>query len=394
MNTLTRGVASTASAAFTAHTALPSRHQSTLRPSSFTCNTLKRQRSQPTSITRAALSTGFFRAAAAAATISFTSLIYPAQSYATVASPNLNSPSTAFSSDPNHHYVVSGSPSTSNEAPLRVNASPSSVVGVSKSSIHDYRSASLDPISIGAAVTSTNLPQTDESAKGEMMLAARLITAVMMGVMLGVERSATALNLGIRSITVISLSSAIFSLFLTYSDHLFPTSVSTVGYSTLAFGIASQMTPVATALLLACVTSIAVYVVMRVKYFYYNQKHFGANQKISSNLSLFKSMSAVVGLSVGMGVACGAGLGLMTAGFYLGGVAVMRSDTAVQQHHAKSMSTSPAGRRAQQLDDMRTEASFNSPNRVYDQKTGNHDDHDQMRGDLPNSRRPPVDSVL
>lgn len=375
------------------HAVCARHHHSVQLTSPFTCNTIKKHRQCPTSITRAALSTHLFRAAAAAATLSFANLISPISTASFTASAQLDTQIPALDAP---HYVVSGTSGTlssSEGAPLRVNATPSSVVGVSKSSIHDYRSSSSSSLSstspAATATAATIHSSADSAAKGEFMLAMRLITAVMMGVMLGVERSATSLRLGIRSITVISLSSAIFSLFLTYSELLFmPTTQSVGGYSQLAFGIASNMTPVATALMLACVSSVLVYVVMRVKCFYYKQKHFGAKQKISSNVSLVKSMSAVIGLSVGMGVACGAGLGLMTAGFYLGGVAVMRSDhTAQHQQHAKSISKgSPTTTTSQRKSHL--EQQLKSSNDA----TGEEDEH--SREDMSNTRRPAVDSLL
>lgn len=139
----------------------------------------------------------------------------------------------------------------------------------------------------------------------EALLAVRLITAVLLGVMVGVERRATRLNLGVRSITLVSLTSALVSVTAT-STRLTPAVVA-------LSPPAASAAPALAVLAASAVTAAAV---------------FAAIRTTSRLRAHAMHMSAVVGLVIGMGGACGAGLSLMAAAGYLAAIAFMRGTEA------------------------------------------------------------------
>lgn len=237
----------------------------------------------------------------------------------------------------------------------RQTARPVSVVvtGVSKQAIHDYAIPdAMDerlqlPASALAPSTPPSLPaylaspRTSPSshhghwlqfqplshsvadaddARSEFMLAARLITAAMMGVMLGVERRATKLYLSVRSVTVLSVVAALTTVLVSTLSS-FPTLTDPASVHQHSSHHASQWstsipflhlftTPAVAALSVATLTALMVYATARA---------------VAPNKEKIASMSAAVASAVGMGVASGAACPLLTAAFYLIGVAVMRS---------------------------------------------------------------------
>lgn len=238
------------------------------------------------------------------------------------------------------------------------------VIGVGKSPIHDYdylqrgthsnQNVQKNAQSTGQAhisgrhvskeslATSGAEQQEKEDARCEFLLAARLVTAVMMGVMLGVERRATMLNLGVRSLTVISVTAAlatVISTNCTANIHQPAVDISRIILTTLnssnnRYAVAPALVPASATVILAAATSAAVFCVSRT---ILQRRHKSYNKAEKhdlehDNLAVLPSMSAAVGLDVGMGVACGAGLGLMAAGFYLAAVAAMRSGDHAVDH--------------------------------------------------------------
>ncbi|KAI0566680.1 hypothetical protein FGB62_7g228 [Gracilaria domingensis] len=164
---------------------------------------------------------------------------------------------------------------------------PLAVVGVAKSPIHDYSISSeyanpvhaVDPI---------------DEARREISLATRLITAVLFGAFLGVERSATTLNLGVRSVTLISLSSAVASVMVAALDMIPPTFLA---YPSLGVALVSSF------------TGMCVYTAAKLR------------RPRPRNIA---AMTWIVSLSVAMGTACGTGLSLVTILSCLAAVYVMR----------------------------------------------------------------------
>lgn len=165
-------------------------------------------------------------------------------------------------------------------------------------------------------------PNADsDDARREFMLAARLVTASMMGVMLGVERRATKLYLSVRSITVLSVVAALTTVLVStlstiptlteasihnhavHHPHqsLWPSSIPLLHL---------VATPAVATLSVATLTALMVYATARA---------------VAPNKQKIAPMSAAVASAVGMGVASGAACPLLTAAFYLMGVAVMRS---------------------------------------------------------------------
>lgn len=117
---------------------------------------------------------------------------------------------------------------------------------------------------------------------------------------MGVERSATQLNLGVRSVTLISLSSAVVSVMLSTVDvplHIMAASVPMAAASAAAVTSA------------AAVAGIAVFVMASVR------------RPQPRNIS---AMSWIVALCVAMGGACGAGASVLTVFACLAAVYVMR----------------------------------------------------------------------
>lgn len=163
-------------------------------------------------------------------------------------------------------------------------------------------------------------PNTDsDDARREFMLAARLVTAAMMGVMLGVERRAAKLYLSVRSITVLSVVAALTTVLVSTLSAI-PTLTDasvhnhTVHHhspwsSSIPF-LHLVATPAVAALSVATLTALMVYATARA---------------VAPNKQKIAPMSAAVASAVGMGVASGAACPLLTAAFYLIGVAVMRS---------------------------------------------------------------------
>lgn len=312
-----------------------------------------------------ALSADVFRAAAAAATITFANVVYPTR--------DLNqSVNAQFQQQEYSQQILQQRAANTTHSAHNTVSTVVAVTGVGKSSLHDYRSSrssskvasnststqqqfnsqstSISKTQI-ASTTMTNTTSTASSQSAavpvtdpqrEFMLATRLTTAVMMGVMLGVERRATTLNLGVRSVTVISVTSALLAVVGTCCESLLPattiasttsTTASSAMNAGLAFVIANGIAPAATVVALAALSGMCVFIGVRMRTRTRSRLH-------RRSVPFARSMSAVVGLVVGMGVACGAGLGLMTAGFYLGGVAVMRGERTTLRTASASASAS------------------------------------------------------
>ncbi|PXF48187.1 hypothetical protein BWQ96_02139 [Gracilariopsis chorda] len=171
---------------------------------------------------------------------------------------------------------------------------PPPVVGVAKSPIHDYSIPQPNPtITNRYSAALESLDPVDE-ARRELSLATRLVTAVLLGAIVGVERSATQLNLGVRSITLISLSSAVVCVML-----------SSVELPLQLMAVSPHMA-VASA---AAVAGIAVFAMATLR------------RPRPRNVS---AMSWIVTLCVTMGGACGAGSSLLTVFACLAAVYVMR----------------------------------------------------------------------
>lgn len=199
-----------------------------------------------------------------------------------------------------HHPALYPSSHSSVPAPV-------AVVGVAKAPIHDFQfvqSASdivtEDELAAREMVEdSSALDAAAEEARREFVLAARLITAVLLGVMVGVERRATALNMGVRSITIITLSAALLSVVTTCSQAtgvtLWPAIAAAPTMPVLGAGVAAGVGLYLSAM---------------------------ARPRRPREMV---PMCLVVGLAVAMGGSCGAGLSLVTAGCYLGAISVMRA---------------------------------------------------------------------
>lgn len=138
-----------------------------------------------------------------------------------------------------------------------------------------------------------------DDARREFVLASRLVTAVLLGVMLGVERRATRLNLGVRSVTLISLTSSMVWVMATAGESAGLFAPVLVGGPCVAVGGAG------------IVAGLCTYAATKVR------------RRSTRNAG---GMSALVGLCLAMGGACGAGLSLLTVGCYLAAVGVLRGD--------------------------------------------------------------------
>ncbi|CAN8074005.1 unnamed protein product [Agarophyton chilense] len=195
---------------------------------------------------------------------------------------------------PTHFDPIQHSPVLVTSANLDRFSHSVAVVGVAKSAIHDYAISA----EYFAPVEATD---TIDEARREICLATRLITAVLLGAIVGVERSATTLNLGVRSVTLISLSSAMASVMVA-SMHTIPPLI--LAYPSLCVLLVSFMA--------------GVFVYTAAKLRRPRPSHIGA-------------MSSIVALGVAMGTACGYGLSLITILCCLGGIFVMR------QKHASPM---------------------------------------------------------
>lgn len=261
------------------------------------------------------LSRDLATAAAAALTISISCLpIRPRVSDAIVAPPV---PTQQFHPHPHTAMVQTVSHTISN---------PLAVVGVGKAAIHDYSTPPLEqsPYTASRSINATSLSVVSQKslhdqnlldndlARREFALAVRLVTAVLLGVMLGVERRATRLNLGVRSITLISLSSAIVSLMVTGAD-------------VTGLPVALVAAPWLPIVGVAGVTGMLVYIAARVR------------RRATKHVT---SMSWVVGTGVAMGGACGAGLSLLTVICYLVAVGIMRGNNSGRSSRARK----PIGR--------------------------------------------------
>lgn len=300
----------------------------------------------------AALSSNIARAAAAvttAATLSLANIVRPASA----ASVELTPSATGLT-------VVR----TLHDKRLPSTTMQAVVIGVGKSPIHDYEYHQKDTQAHNQAQKSTqgvsrahlngryvskesfigSREQEGEEARREFLLAARLVTAVMMGVMLGVERRAMALNLGVRSLTVISVTAALAAVVSTHcavsinnpAADFSRSILSTLNPSVRRHAVANALVPASATIVLAVATIAAVLCVSRAVVRRRSSSSDNKNKQNveCDNTAVLPSMSAAVGIAVGMGVACGIGLGLLAAGFYLAGVAVMRGgDHSLESRH-------------------------------------------------------------
>lgn len=168
------------------------------------------------------------------------------------------------------------------------------------------------------------------------MLAARLVTAAMMGVMLGVERRAAKLYLSVRSVTVLSVVAALTTVIVpTLSElptlssipsHYYGMRGESAWSSSIPF-LHLVATPAVAAFSVAILTALMV---------------FATARAVAPNKRKIAPMSAAVASAVGMGVSAGAACPLLTAAFYLIGVAVMRSSASASDSRAPRRS--PASR--------------------------------------------------
>lgn len=128
--------------------------------------------------------------------------------------------------------------------------------------------------------------------------------------MVGVERRATALNLGVRSITLLTLSAAICSVVATSLSAPASVIAAWVGAAPAAFVLMGGLA-----------SALGLYMVAM------------ARKRRPVEMA---AMCALVGIVVTMGGACGAGLSLVSAGCYLAAVAVMRaSGRKIERHNAE-----------------------------------------------------------
>lgn len=184
---------------------------------------------------------------------------------------------------------------------------PVSVIGVAKVAIHDYE---YDGNEEEASAAETLDASVDDASR-ELVLAARLITSVLLGVMVGVERRATRLNLGVRSITLLALSSALVSVVATCQQ--------ITGIALFPAAAALPAIPIAAAGML---TGLGLFVAARSR---------------SRPTKEVVPMCLVVGTVVAMGGACGAGLSLLSAGCYLAAIGIMRgTEKSRTPSHARS----------------------------------------------------------
>lgn len=245
---------------------------------------------------RAAHSGDFAAAVAAAATLTLAS-------GTPVVAPPVATPVAA------HVHVVRQEAGAPDAALVLMHSRDVAVTGVGKSAIHDFArdEPRLAQTQAHTAVRTDHRGNGDEDdARREFVLAARLVTAVMMGVMLGVERRATMLNLGVRSLTVISVSAALAGVFATCVEHMLvvPARVAPI---IAMFGGA----PACAAIVVTAVAALAVFLGGRAR---------------PRQVRFLGNMSVVIGMAVGMGLCCGAGLPILTAALYLGAVCVMRGE--------------------------------------------------------------------
>lgn len=209
-------------------------------------------------------------------------------------------PSSALATSPtlHHHHppsvlVFSSHPTSYTHS--RPVATTVAVVGVANAPIHDYsaQTAQQPPYQ-----SSTEQRDAADDARWEILLASRLITAVLLAVMVGIERRATALNLGVRSITLLTLSTAMCFVVATSPSASTSTIAACIGAAPAMFVVMAGLA-----------SALGLYVVA------VSRKRRPAETV---------AMSTLVGVVVTMGGACGAGLSLMSAGCYLAAVAVMR----------------------------------------------------------------------
>lgn len=212
-----------------------------------------------------------------------------------------------------HHDMyrpVSSTTTSSSTSSLPSVHTPLAVIGVAKSAIHDYDSPTsissmvVTPVAptITAQPVRPPVPMSADEARREFALSARLITAVVTGVLIGVERRATQLNLGVRSVTLLSLTAALVSVMASVA----------VSPISVPVGLVTAV-PVLAVAGVALLSGGGVFAATRMR------------RRSTRNA---RAMSVVVGLAVGMGFACGSGMGLATAGLYLAAVATMRGDAA------------------------------------------------------------------
>lgn len=200
-----------------------------------------------------------------------------------------------------HHQVILRTAYSSNHH----STTPVAVVGVGKPTIHDFitvpqstRHPQSSPYIYTAQATNASLHELDDEARREFSLAVRLVTAVLLGVMLGVERRATSFNLGVRSITLISVCTALVSLMMTGAES---------GFYIPMITSAPHMAIVS----LGAVVGMTVYAAARMR------------QRRTRHRA---GMCWTIGLGVVMGGGCGAGLSLLSVVCYLAAVAVLRAD--------------------------------------------------------------------
>lgn len=217
--------------------------------------------------------------------------------------PNQTSPLSAMAS-PSPSATIELNTTTQSYIPRSTYqpSTPLAIVGVGRSTIHDYNSArhseAAPMISTNDIHAVTALSDLDD-ARREAALAARLITAVLLGCLIGIERRATMLNLGVRSVTITSLSAAMIAVISSCAD--------VTGVPAL-FPLAAAA-PIPAAMVVGIVTGLGTYL--------------GAKSRLRPTRNM-ESMSWVVGLVVTMGAACGAGLSLLAGICYGAAVFVMR----------------------------------------------------------------------
>lgn len=256
----------------------------------------------------------------------------PVDSAATGPLPMVSAKVTGVAKDPIHDYSMPqttrdsspSSPPSSSQAHGSA-STPHSVAAYLSSSSTNPKARSQQASQFALSYNVARLAgEDDDEARREFMLGARLVTAVMMGVMLGVERRATKLYLGVRSVTVLSVTAAlvtvVVSTLVTSASIYKQTSLSIPSTPSVPV-LRAVGTPCIVGISVAALTSVAVYATAKA---------------VARTRGRLAPMSAAVGTAVGMGIASGAGQPLLTAVFYLAGVAVMRASSPSLKSSRKS----------------------------------------------------------
>lgn len=181
---------------------------------------------------------------------------------------------------------------------------------VSVKSIHDFNMHGVHRDTYDQNVQEDRVQSALHHDEHEFALSIRLVTAVVLGALIGMERRAPSLNLGIRSVTITSLSAALLTI----------TSLVPAGGATTSAVLAAPPAP-----LVAAIGVMAAAIVLVLF-------------KPSRNelpRRVFK-VSAVVGLAATIGAACASGQTLCAAFAYLAALAVLRSaDTTKHRPRAR-----------------------------------------------------------